>query len=110
MVNTTLKKLEAEEFDKIVYEKAEPCLVVFMRKTCHVCENVVPVLEEMEEGQKGTCSFYAVDVEEQKQLFNRFSFKSIPQILFFKDGEYCSKLAGLVEEEAVEERISEVFA
>ncbi len=110
MISTKLKKLASEEFEKIVYGKEEPCLVVFMRKTCHVCEEVVPILEEMEADHKEKCSFYAVDVEEQKQLFNSFSFKSIPQILFFRDGEYRAKLAGLVEEEAIEESISRIFA
>ncbi len=110
MINTKLRKLTSDEFEKIVYEKADPCLVVFMRKTCHVCEEVVPVLEEMEAANKNKCSFYAVDVEEQKKLFNSFSFKSIPQILFFKDGEYNAKLTGLVEEDAIAESISKIFA
>ncbi len=110
MVVTKLKKLDSDEFEKIVYEKETPCLVVFMRKTCHVCEEVVPVLEEMEDSQKDKCSFYAVDAEEQKNLFNRFSLKSIPQILFFNKGDYSAKLAGQVEEEAIEAKIAEVFA
>ncbi len=110
MIDTKLKKLTTEEFEATVYTNEEPCLVIFMRKTCHVCEEVVPVLEDMEANHREKCSFYAVDVEEQKQLFHSFSFKSIPQILFFNKGEYHAKLAGLVEEEDIENSINKIFS
>ncbi|AFM27743.1 thioredoxin family protein [Desulfomonile tiedjei] len=109
MIDTTLQRLDTDSFERIVYEKESPCLVIFMRKTCHVCEEVVPTLEELEPEYKEKCGFYAVDVEEQKKLFQRFSLKSIPQILFFNDGEYQGKMAGLVEDDAIEERIAEIF-
>jgi thioredoxin 1 len=109
MIDTSLKKLDTDNFERAVYEREQPCLVVFMRKTCHVCEEVVPTLEGLMSTYEDKCGFYAVDVEEQKKLFHRFSLKSIPQILFFRGGEYRGKMAGLVEEDAIEEKIDEIF-
>lgn len=42
-----------------------------------------------------------------KNPFQRFSLKGVPQILFFKDGEYQGKMAGKVKEEDVEEKIAD---
>lgn len=104
-----LEKLNASKFEEIVYDKESPCSVIFYRKACHVCKDVIPTLEELEPRFEGHCDFYAVDVEEEKSLFNRFQLKSIPQLLFFNKGEYQGKLAGLVEAEAIEQKITEIY-
>ncbi|MFZ5946142.1 MAG: thioredoxin family protein [Bacillota bacterium] len=105
----SLQKLNSNLFEEIIYDNAEPCLVIFSRKDCHVCKEVVPLLEELESEYKGKFGFYYVDVEEEKNLFQRFSLKGVPQILFFNEGEYQGKLSGNVEDEQVEEKIAEVL-
>ncbi|WP_434510004.1 thioredoxin family protein [Desulfitobacterium sp. AusDCA] len=105
----SLQPLNSNSFEEVIYDYGEPCLVIFSRKTCHVCEGVVPILEEMQPKYGGKFGFYYVDVEEQKPLFQRFSLKGVPQILFFKDGEYQGKLAGAVDEEKVSDKIMEVL-
>lgn len=102
-------RLDSNTFEEIIYDNGEPCLVIFSRKTCHVCKDVVPVLEDLEPKYEGEFGFYYVDVEEQAPLFQRFSLKGVPQILFFKDGEYQGKMAGKVEDDQVEEKISEIM-
>jgi len=104
-----LKNLNAVTFEEIVYDNCENCLVVFSRKTCHVCAEVVPMVEEIAEKYKDKFGFYRVDSEEQRDLYNRFSLRGVPQLLFFKDGEYQGKLAGKVEEEQLEEKIEELL-
>lgn len=105
----SLEKLNAEQFEKVIYDNEEQCLVIFSRKTCHVCQSVVPVLEDLQQQYEGKFGFYYVDVEEDKDLFQRFSLKGVPQILFFKDGEYQGKMAGAAEEEQVVDKITEVL-
>ncbi|MEG6522700.1 thioredoxin family protein [Desulfotomaculum sp. 1211_IL3151] len=104
-----LKQLDSASFEEIIYVNCEPCLVIFSRETCHVCQGVVPVLEELQPKYDGKFGFYYVDVEENKSIFRQFSLKGVPQILFFKDGEYQAKLAGEVEEKQVEEKIESVL-
>lgn len=105
----SLQQLNSSRFEEIIYDNCEPCLVIFSKKDCHVCKEVVPMLEELQPQYEGKFGFYYVDVEEDKNLFQRFSLKGVPQILFFTDGEYQGKLAGKVEDETVEEKIAEVL-
>lgn len=106
----SLLQLNEATFEQIVYDKGEPCLVIFSRKDCHVCKQIVPLLEDLQPNYEGNFGFYYVDVEEDKGLFQKFSLKGVPQILFFNDGVYNGKLTGEVEDEQVEEKIEEVLS
>lgn len=105
----SLNQLNDTRFEEVIYDNGEPCLVIFSRKTCHVCKEVVPMLEELQPKYEGRFGFYYVDVEEDKDLFQRFSLKGVPQILFFNEGEFKGKMAGQVEDEQVIDKIAEVF-
>lgn len=105
----SLQQLDSTRFEEIVYDNGDPCLVIFSRKNCHVCKEVVPMLEELQPQYEGKFGFYSVDVEEDKNLTQRFSLKGVPSIVFFNEGELRGKLAGNVEDEQVEEKISEVL-
>lgn len=104
-----MQSLDSNTFEEIIYDEGEACLVMFSRKTCHVCQAVKPVLEELLPKYEGKFGMYHVDIEEQRDLFQRFSLKGVPQLLFFKDGEYQGKMAGQVAEEQVEEKIAEIL-
>jgi len=105
----SLVHLNSSRFEEVIYHDGAPCLVIFSRKSCHVCQSVVPVLEDLQPKFDGKFGFYYVDVEEDKALYQKFSLKGVPQILFFKDGDYQGKLTGKVEEEDIEERITDVL-
>ncbi len=105
----SLEKLDSQAFKEKIYDNEENCLVIFTRKTCHVCKSVVPILEEMAPQYEGKFGFYYVDVEEEKALYQSFSLKGVPQILFFSEGGYQGKLAGQVEEEDIEDKIAEIL-
>ncbi len=104
-----LKSLNAISFEEVIYDNGEACVVVFSRKSCHVCQEVVPIVEELSEKYTDKCGFYYVDVEEEKDLFKRFSLKGVPQILLFNDGEFHGKMAGLVEEDALVDKIAKML-
>ncbi|MBI5602810.1 MAG: thioredoxin family protein [Deltaproteobacteria bacterium] len=104
-----LTALNEGTFEEKIYDNSETCLVVFSRKNCHVCAEVVPMVEETAEEYKDKLGFYQVDVEEERDLFNRFSFRGVPQLLLFKNGEYQGKMSGMVEEEQLKEKIEEIL-
>jgi len=105
-----LEKLDIDSFEAKVFKGGEDCLVIFSRKTCKECKVIVPMLEELSESYTdGSFNFYRVDVEEQVMLFRRFPLKGVPSILFFSGGEKVGKLAGMVEEEDIIDKIEELY-
>lgn len=105
----SLQQLSSNRFEEIIYDNGEPCLVIFTRQNCHVCKEVIPRLEDLRSQYEGKFGFYSVDVEEDKNLSQRFPLKGVPSILFFNEGTLQGKLAGNVEDEEVEEKIAEVL-
>ena len=104
----TLQKLNSANFDELIYDHEERCLVVFSRKTCHVCQSVVPIVEKLKPNYQDKFSFYYVDVEEENGFIQRFALKGVPQILFFNDGEYQGKLVGKVDGSQIEDTLKEL--
>ena len=106
-----MKKLDSAAFEEVVYDDAEPCLVMFSRPTCHVCQEVHPKIEELaaDSQYEGKFSFYEVDVLEEPSMVSRFSLKGVPQVLFFNDGEFLGKLAGDHPIEEYEEKIEGII-
>ena len=54
--------LDSNLFEEKIYDNEEKCLVIFSRKTCHVCQDVHPKLDEIEKEYEGKdFGFYHVD-------------------------------------------------
>jgi len=104
-----LLKIAAEAVDEVIDNNDQPCLVVISKENCHVCEEVLPKVKDLAKKLDGKALFYYVDVSENKDILKKYSLKGVPQMLFFKDGAFCGKLAGNVEEEDIEEKITELF-
>lgn len=105
-----MEDLNARSFEEKIYDDGEACLVIFSRTSCHVCQEVHPILEEIEKDYAGKpFGFYHVDIEAEKDLFSRFSLKGVPQVLFFNDGEFVGKFAGKKEEEDYTNKIDEIL-
>ncbi len=96
--------------EKLFFEKTtknrETCVVLFSKATCHICQQVTPILEELERlYAEQPVSFYHVDAVTEKSLMERLSLKGVPQVLFFRQGESRGKYAGIRETEAYKEKI-----
>lgn len=94
-----MKKLNSVAFEEYVENDGETCLVIFSRKSCHVCQGVHAVLEDLEADYKGKLPFYEVDVEAESGLFEKMMMKGVPQVVIFDNGEIVEKLAGSHEED-----------
>jgi len=108
--NMELLKLDIDSFEEKIFKNGENCLVIFSRKTCKECKVIVPMLEELQESYTDdSFGFYRVDVEEQVPLYKRFPLKGVPSVLFFSKGEKIGKLAGMIDEDDVTEKIEELY-
>lgn len=65
----SLIHLNSTRFEEVIYNGREPCLVIFSRKTCHVCQGVVPILEDIQliasNNESLDCSFIKESIKSQ---------------------------------------------
>ncbi len=83
-------------FDAEVVKNQAPVLVDFWADWCHPCKMIAPVLDEIATEKAGAFKIAKVNVEDSQGLAARFGIRSIPTLLFFKNGAVREQVLGLI--------------
>lgn len=83
-------------------------IVDFWAAWCGPCKMVAPIVEELAEeyGDRGL-RVGKLDVDQNPQTASRFAVRSIPSILFFKNGELVDQVVGAVPKPHLEEKVKQ---
>lgn len=100
----SVKKINSAEFDEAV--KSGVAVVDFNATWCGPCRMLAPVLEELSAEMEGKASFYAVDVDDNQDLAEKYGIASIPYVAVFKDGQKVDEQIGFVPKPALEGFVS----
>ena len=95
----SVKKINSAEFDEAV--KSGVAVVDFNATWCGPCRMLAPVLEELSAEMEGKASFYAVDVDDNQDLAEKFSVMSIPNLVLLKKGELADTSVGFKPKDAL---------
>ncbi len=81
-------------------------LVDFWAPWCGPCRMIAPVIEQLAEEFEGKAKICKVNTEVEQDLTVKYEIRSIPTILFFKDGEIVDQIIGTTTKGALEEKIN----
>jgi len=86
-------KITTENFES--YKNGDLPLVVDLWATwCGPCKMVAPIISELAADYDGKIVVGKCDVEENDELAAQFGVRTIPTILFFKNGKVVDKFVG----------------
>lgn len=82
-------------------------VVDFWATWCGPCLMVAPVLEQLANEYAGRAKVTKVDVDANQRTAMRFNIRSIPSILFFKNGQHVDTVVGAVPRATLEAKIKQ---
>jgi thioredoxin 1 len=88
--------LTEQTFDETLVATQGLVMVDFWAAWCGPCRAIAPVLEQLAEASAGRVTLMKVDVDESPALAARYEIRSIPTILFFKEGAVVERVVGAV--------------
>lgn len=83
-----------DTFHSDVLSSENPVIVDFWAPWCGPCRMVAPVLDQIENELDGKVSVVKLNVDENPEVSNRYSVRSIPLITMFKNGEPVAQVVG----------------
>jgi thioredoxin 1 len=91
-----------------VIEGGEGLVIVdFWAAWCGPCRMVAPIIEQLADEYAGKLQVGKVDVDANQQISMKYNIRSIPSILFFKDGQHIDTVVGAVPKAMLERKIQE---
>jgi thioredoxin 1 len=89
-------------------EGAEGLAIVdFWAVWCGPCRMVAPIVEQLAGEYAGRLKVTKLDVDANQRTASRFNVRSIPSILFFKDGQLVDTVVGAVPRGVLEGKVKE---
>ena len=82
-------------------------MVDFWAEWCGPCRMVAPVVKQLASEYEGKLKVGKLDVDANQQTAMRYNIRSIPSILFFKDGKHVDTVVGAVPKPMLERKIEE---
>jgi thioredoxin 1 len=82
-------------------------IVDFWATWCGPCRMVAPILDQLSQEYDGKVKITKLDVDSNIQTATRFNVRSIPTLLFFKDGKVVDQIIGAVPKSAIEGKMQQ---
>lgn len=82
-------------------------IVDFWADWCGPCRIVAPIVEQLATEYAGRVTVAKLDVDANPRTAARFNVRSIPSILFFRDGKLVDTVVGAVPRPVLERKVQE---
>jgi len=97
-------ELNDQNFSTILNEE-KPVMIDFFATWCGPCQLSSPMIDELSEEFKESLVIGKIDVDENPDSVTQYGIKSLPTLIFFKNGKVMDKQEGSASKQKIIEKI-----
>ena len=101
--------LNDANFDATINSE-KPVLVDFWAEWCGPCRMIGPHIEEMAKEYDGKALVAKVNVDNNPEISMKYNVRSIPTVLFLKNGQIVDKQVGATSKKVLADKLEAVLA
>lgn len=98
-----------ENFDQEILKSDIPAMVDFWAEWCGPCKMIGPIIEELAEEYKGKIKIAKMNVDQNQKTPAKFGIRSIPTLIFFKNGEVVDVIIGAQPKEILKSALEKLL-
>ena len=103
-------EITSANFQEVVLNAKKPVLVDFWAEWCGPCRMVGPVVEEIANDFADRAVVGKLNVDEHQDIAVKYGIRSIPALLYFKNGEVADSVVGAVPKHQLASKLEEQIA
>ena len=100
----------AGNFDAEVVKSDKPVVVDFWAEWCQPCKMLSPVLDSVAGKFAGQIKVVKCNVDENNEIAAQYGVVSIPNLIFFKDGQIVNQVVGYKNETQLSSVVEEILS
>jgi thioredoxin 1 len=105
-----LLEIDDNSFEAQVLQADKPVLVDFWAPWCGPCKGVGLMVAKLAESYGDQILFVKCNADDSQQTAAKYGIKSIPTLMFFKDGSVFDKIAGMTNQVKIEGVLKKILA
>ena len=96
-------------WDEEVINSDLPVMVDFWAEWCGPCKMIAPAVHDLAVEYAGKMNVAKVDVDNAPNIAMKYGIRSIPALIFFKDGQPVDQVVGALPKGALKKKIDSVL-
>ncbi len=102
-------EVNEQNWDQQVINSDVPVMVDFWAEWCGPCKMIAPAVHDMALEYDGQLNVGKLDVDSSPNIAMQYGVRSIPALIFFKEGKPVDQIIGAVPKGALKKKIDSVL-